>query len=61
MAEFCLKCFNEVNGTDYKANEVWLEENFCEGCASWKPCIMELTPKPLFRRLISRIFDLFQK
>ena len=30
MAEFCLKCFNELNGTDYKASEVWLEEDFCE-------------------------------
>lgn len=31
MAEFCLKCFNELNGIDYQANEVWLEEDFCEG------------------------------
>ena len=33
MAEFCLKCFNEMNGTHYEASEVWLEEDFCEGCA----------------------------
>jgi len=29
MAEFCLKCFNEMNGTDYQVSQVWLEEDFC--------------------------------
>ena len=52
MAEFCLKCFNELNGTDYQANEVWLEEDFCEGCGDWRPCVMELRPKPLIWRLV---------
>lgn len=51
MAEFCLKCFNELNGTHYKPNQVWLEEDFCEGCADWRPCIVLLRPKPLLRRL----------
>ena len=48
MAEFCLKCFNELNDTNYTKSEVCLEEDFCEGCAEWKPCVMELYPKPLF-------------
>ena len=51
MAEFCLNCFNELNGTDYKASEVWLEDDFCEGCGDWKPCVFELWPKPLLWRL----------
>ena len=55
MAEFCLKCFNELNGTDYQANEVWLEEDFCEGCADRKPCVIVIRPKPLLRWLIDGI------
>ena len=26
MAEFCLDCFNRMNGTHYKEKQVWLEE-----------------------------------
>lgn len=55
MAEFCLKCFNELNGTDYQANEVWLEDDFCEGCGDWKPCVFELRPKPLLWRLVGYV------
>ena len=55
MAEFCLKCFNELNGSDYTASEVWLEDDFCEGCGEWKPCVFELRPKPLLWRLIGYV------
>ena len=61
MAEFCLKCFNELNGTNYQASEVWLEEDFCEGCADWRPCVVELRPKPPLRRLYESIRRLFNK
>ncbi len=46
MAEFCLDCFNKLNRTKYTKSEVWLETDFCEGCAEWKPCIVDLRPKP---------------
>ncbi len=61
MAEFCLKCFNELNGTNYQASEVWLEEDFCEGCADWRPCVVELSPKPLLRRLMDWVRGRFRK
>lgn len=61
MADFCLKCFNELNGTGYQSNEVWLEEDFCEGCAEWKPCVMELQSKPLLLRAIDLVLGLFRK
>lgn len=61
MAELCLKCFNEINNTDYKANEVWLEEDFCEGCADWRPCVMDLQPKPLFWRLVDGVRNIGKK
>ena len=61
MAEFCLKCFNELNGTNYQTNEVWLEDDFCEGCGDWRPRVMELRPKPLIWRLFDLVRGLFQK
>lgn len=61
MAEFCLSCFNELNDTHYTKSEVWLEEDFCEGCAEWKPCVIELRPKPLLFRLFDAIIGLFRR
>lgn len=61
MAEFCLSCFNELNGTHYTKGEVWLEEDFCEGCADWKPCVMELRLKLLLLRLFDAVIGLFRK
>lgn len=61
MAEFCLKCFNEMNDTDFQANEVWLEEGFCEGCADRRLCVMELRPKPLFWRLVDLVWGQFRE
>lgn len=61
MAAFCLKCFNELNGTDYQTNEVWLEEDFCEGCADWQLCIIELRPKPLLLRVVDFVWALFHR
>ena len=48
MAEFCLKCFNELAGTNYTEKEVWLDEDFCEGCGEWKPCVVDTRPKPFW-------------
>lgn len=61
MAELCLECFNQLNGTNYKSNEVCLEEDFCEGCGEWKPCVSQLQPKRLHHGLVKRICALFQK
>lgn len=55
MAEFCLDCFNKLNDTDYTKKEVRLEEDFCEACASWKPCVMQLHPKTLGYRIADGI------
>lgn len=61
MAEFCLDCFNKMNDTDYKPSQVWLEEDFCEGCADWKPCVIDLQPKPLLWRLVDSVRKLRSK
>ena len=61
MAEFCLRCFNELNGTNYQSNEVWLEEDFCEGCEDRQLCVVGLRHKPLLWRLVGMLSGLFQK
>jgi hypothetical protein len=44
MAEYCLKCFNEQNGTSYTRHDVVLsrEHDICEGCASWEYVVVRL-------------------
>lgn len=51
MAEFCLKRFNKLNHTRYREEEIILEEDFCEGCGCWKPCVMALHPPNFWQRL----------
>lgn len=51
MAEFCLDCFNRLHGTDYKERSVTLEDDFCEGCGTVKPCVLLLRPPSLFSRI----------
>ena len=40
MAEFCIDCWNKMNGTDYTERDVRTEEDLCEGCGQWKPVIV---------------------
>ena len=61
MSEYCLECFNKINDTNYQPSEVWLEEDFCEGCEDCRPCVLDLRPKPLFWRLFDLICKLFRK
>lgn len=42
MAEYCLDCFNQVNGTKLTDKEVIIEEDVCEGCNKVKPCVMSI-------------------
>lgn len=42
MAEFCVKCFNEMNGTNFKEEDVTLDMDLCEGCGEIKKCIVTL-------------------
>lgn len=42
MAEFCLACFNAMNRLNYTESDVELDDDFCEGCATWKPCVIAI-------------------
>ena len=51
MAEFCINCWNKMNGTDYTKNDVRTEMDLCEGCGQWKPVIVVLRPPGLLDKL----------
>ena len=42
MAEFCLDCFNKINGTNHKAKKYIISDyvDLCEGCECYKPVII---------------------
>ncbi len=42
MAEFCLECWNRINGSDdSKRKYVFSKElELCEGCGEWKKVII---------------------
>ena len=43
MANFCLDCWNKMNGTnDSKRKYIFSKElDLCEGCGEWKQAIIE--------------------
>lgn len=42
MAEFCLECWNELNGTNDSEKEYIMSKDLdlCEGCGEWKRVIV---------------------
>ncbi len=40
MAEFCLKCLNEMDGSHITEAEVILDDDLCEGCGKIVPCVV---------------------
>lgn len=44
MAEFCLKCWNELNGKDYTERDMILsdESDLCEGCGKVRPVVVTM-------------------
>lgn len=42
MAEFCLDCWNEMNGTNDPPEKYIITDDFtlCEGCGEFKPVIV---------------------
>lgn len=62
MAEFCLDCFNEYF-SDKKVTEkdVIMDYDLCEECGEWKPCVIRIKEKNIFKRLKNKIFSGFFK
>ena len=45
MAEFCLKCFNDMNDSDFTEKEVFTKVWLCEGCGKALPCVYKIKRK----------------
>ncbi len=58
MAEFCLKCWNRINGrNDLKNKYVMSKElEFCEECMEFKHVIVRVKGSSRVFSLISRLF-----
>ena len=54
MAEFCVKCWNEMNNTNYSPNSFILCNDFCENCGKYTKTIV--VKKSYFYKRILRIF-----
>lgn len=57
MAEFCLDCWNELNGTNYSKRKYVVSKDLdlCEGCGEWKHVII-CQRKGRWRRRIKFFF-----
>ena len=56
MAEFCLDCWNKMNGTKDTERD-WIlsdELDLCEGCGAWKAVIVTQRRHKLFYDLFHR-------
>ena len=40
MAEYCIDCWNRLNGTHYTEKDVKTDMDLCEGCGKWKPVVV---------------------
>ena len=42
MAEFCLDCFNKINGTNDSEDDYIISDDLelCEGCGQWKHVVV---------------------
>lgn len=59
MAEFCLDCWNELNGCNSREGDVTLSFglDFCEGCGEWKPVVISLRPEPFWHQILRKIIS----
>ena len=57
MAEFCVDCWNEILGTNYKQSKfiIYYELRLCEGCNKYKRCVI-VEKKVLFVNVFKYLF-----
>ncbi len=49
MTYLCLECYNELHGTDYKPEDVWLKYRPpCARCGNWTLIVYKPEPSPYF-------------
>lgn len=61
MADFCLKCFNELNNSHYEKEDVIEEFGICEGCGEYKDCVVDLRGYGLIDNIVRLYIRLFKR
>ena len=53
MAEFCLDCWNRINGTTDDGSKYILSEelDLCEGCGEWRSIIVGERKESIWQKL----------
>ena len=56
MAEFCVSCWNELNGTNYPQEAYVLSRDYelCEGCGEYRRVIVSRRRHYSLRRLVNQ-------
>ena len=55
MAEFCLSCFNKMCDENLTSDDVVLDDDLCEGCGTWKPCVVVVKKKSPLEKELSKL------
>ncbi len=56
MAEYCLDCFNQyLSDEKLTEKDVVMDDDLCEACGGWKPCVIKIKKKYIFKRMIQDI------
>lgn len=50
MAEFCLECYNKYfSDKEVSEKDVIMDIDLCEECGEWKPCVIRIKEKNIFK------------
>ena len=53
MAEFCLECFNKYSDSEkLSKGDVIMDFDLCEECGEWKPRIIKIKRKNVFKYIL---------
>ena len=58
MAEYCIDCWNRLNGTHYTEKDVKTDMDLCEGCGKWQPVVVVIHRRGIRGWLERRYHDL---
>ena len=62
MAEFCLDCFNKYfSDKQLTEKDVIMDIDLCEECGEWKPCVIRIKEKNIFKIMKNKIKVFFNK
>ena len=63
VAEFCLDCWNKINGTDDPPGKYVIsrELDVCEECGEWKPIIIRVKRRAMIAEWFRERISPFQK